>query len=453
MHGQQGDQVGEFLAVLVEVGAAGAGVGEQAGQAAGRVGGQVQQVEGGFQLGFGEPAVVGGGDQVGFGEFGAEVLAFDGRGEQQVDQVADPDRDGGAQSGAAGEERVGGPGGVREREGEDRCEELTVQVDAGAGGGCGERLPVLFGAEQRAGFQQSGLQLGVAADAVLDDVDEFGGAPLVLGVDALVAGLADVGEDGVLVPVPVGDVVERLVDQVGDGLHPVDRADVAAGRLQGAAQRLRVLDGAVAGLFGGELGVGEAAAADQHLQLDLGGDLSARHIGVQRADQDVDRLVGGAQVHPAVLAGDFLDQFEVVVAAGVFAVRAEGAVDGAEAAVHAADVDQRLQHPAGHPLVLGGGPPGVLGGDPGLQPAQHYVAVGPGVEVHVQGDQVDGGEADLGHRVGGVLAGQVDLAAVQVVQRRGARQRLEPTGESLVGGRSGGGPGGLVCDGGHGGQD
>lgn len=303
--------------------------------------------------------------------------------------------------------------------------------------------------KQRAGLEEAGLQLGVAADAVLDDVDEFGGAPLVLGVEALVAGLADVGEDGVLVPVPVGDVVERLVDQVGHGLHPVDRADVAPGCLQGAAQGLGVLDGAVAGLLGGELGVGEPAAADQHLQLHLGGDLGGGDVGVERTDQDVDRLVGGAQVDAAVGARHLLDELEVVVAPGVRAVRPEGAVDGAEAAVDAADVDQRLEHPAGDPDVLGGGPLGVLRGDPGLQAAEHYVPVGPGVEVHVEGDQVDRGQADLGHGVRAVLAGQVDLAAVQVVQRRGAGQRLEPAGEALVRGRAGRGPGGLICDGGH----
>ncbi len=326
-------------------------------------------------------------------------------------------------------------------------------------------LPVLLGAEQRAGLQQAGLQLGVAADAVLDDVDELGGAALVLRVLGLVAGLADVGENRVLVPVAVRDVVQRLLDEVRDGAHPVDGPDVAAGRVQGAAQRLGVLDGAVAGLLGGELGVGQAAAADQHLQLDLGGDLGRGDVGVERADQDVDRLVGGAQVDAAVGAGDLLDQLEVVVAAHVLAVGAEGAVDGAEAAVHAADVDQRLQHPAGDPLVLGGGAAGGLGGDPGQQAGEDQLAVGPGVEVHVQGDQVDRGEADLGHRVAAVLAGQVDLAVVQVVQRGGAGQRLEPAGQALVGGgagrgahggRDGGSEAGLdgrVCDGGHGGQD
>ncbi len=308
----------------------------------------------------------------------------------------------------------------------------------------------------------------MAADAVLDDVDQLGGAALVLRVLGLVAGLADVGENRVLVPVAVGDVVERLVDEVRDRLHPVDGADVAAGGLQGAAQRLGVLDGAVAGLLGGELGVGQPAAPDQHLQLDLGGDLGGGDVGVQRADQDVDRLVGGAQVDAAVGARDLLDQLEVVVAADVLAVRAEGAVDGAEAPVDTADVDQGLQHPAADPLVLGDGAAGCLGGDPGQQPGEHYLPVGAGVEVHVEGDEVDRGEPDLGHRVAAVLAGQHHLAVVQVVQGRGAGQRLEPARQALVGGGAGRGPrggdggpggrpgavlGGLVGDDGHGGQE
>ena len=88
----------------------------------------------------------------------------------------------------------------------------------------------------------------------------------------------------------------------GTALEPVDRAHVAPGRVQGPAQRLRVLHGAVAGLLGGELGVGEPAAADQDLQLDLGGDLRAGDVGVEGADQDVDRFVGRAEVDAAAVA-------------------------------------------------------------------------------------------------------------------------------------------------------
>ena len=211
--------------------------------------------------------------------------------------------------------------------------------------------------------------------------------------------VADVGEDRVLVPVAVGDVVESLGDHVGHGVQPVDGADVAPGGLQGAAQRLGVLDGAVAGLFGGELGVGEPAAADEHLEFHLGGDLRAGDVGVEGADQDVDCLVGGAQVDPAAGSRHLLDELEVVVAAHIAAVGAEHAVDGAEAAVDAADVDQVLQDPAGDPFVLLGGAPGRLGGDTGQQPADDLVVVGTGVEVHRQGDQVDRGECHFGHGV------------------------------------------------------
>ncbi len=226
----------------------------------------------------------------------------------------------------------------------------------------------------------------------------------------------------------------------GTAFEPVDRPDVAPGRLQGAAQGLGVLHGAVAGLLGGELGVGEPAAADQHLQLDLGGDLRAGDVGVEGADQDVDRFVGGAQVDAAAVAGHLLDQLEVVVPADVGAVGAERAVHGAESAVDAADVDQVLQHPAGDPLVLGDGALRGLGGDAGQEPGHYLVVVGAGVEVHVERDEVDGGERDLGHGVHRVLARQVGLAHVEVVQRRGAGERAQAARQALVGGRARCGP-------------
>lgn len=236
--------------------------------------------------------------------------------------------------------------------------------------------------------------------------------------------------------VAVGDVVESLGDHVGDGVEPVHRAHVAPGRLQGAAQGLRVLHGAVAGLFGGQLGVGELAAPDEHLELDLGGDLRAGDVGVEGADEDVDRLVGGAEVDRAAVAGDLFDQLEVVVAAHVRAVRRERAVHGAEAAVDAADVDQVLQHPAGHPLVLGDGPPRGLRGDARHEAGHYLVVVGSGVEVHVECDEVDGGEGDLRHAVDRVLTGEVGLAGVEVVDRRGAGERAQPPRQPLVGRRA-----------------
>ncbi len=162
--------------------------------------------------------------------------------------------------GAAGEEGVGDAERPLQGQRQDGGDEMAVQVQARGGQGGGEGLPVLFGAEERACLQEAGLELGVAADAVLDDVDELGRAALVLGVLGLVARLADVGEDRVLVAVPVGDVVEGLGDHVGDGAQPVHRADVAPGGVEGPAEGLRVLHGPVPGLFGGELGVGEPAS-------------------------------------------------------------------------------------------------------------------------------------------------------------------------------------------------
>ncbi len=317
---------------------------------------------------------------------------------------------------------------------------MAVEIDPRSCHGGREGLAVLLRAEQRPGLQQAGLQLRVPPDAVLDDVDEFGGAALVLGVLGLVPGLADVGEDRVLVAVPVGDVIECLGDHVGHRLEPVHRADVAPGRVQSPAQGFGVLHGPVAGLLGGELGVGEAPPADQHLQLDLGGDLGAGDIGVQRADEDVDRFVRGAEVHRAAGARHLLDQLEVVVPADICPVRGECAVDGAESTVDTADVDQVLQHPARHALVLGDGPPRGLGGDARDEPGHYLVVVGARVEVHVQGDQIDGGERHLRHAVHRVLAGQVRLARVQVVQRGGAGERAQAPRQSLVGGRARRGP-------------
>lgn len=280
------------------------------------------------------------------------------------------------------------------------------------------------------------------ADAVLDDVDQLGGAPLVFGRPGVGAGLhfvarlADVGQDRVLVAVPVGDVVERLVDHVRYGVEPVDRAHVAPGRLQRPAERFRVLHRPVPGLLGRELGVGEPAPADQHLQLDLGGDLRAGDVGVERPDQHVDRFVGGTEIDAAAVPRHLFDELEVVVPAGVDAVGAEGAVHGAESAVHAAHVDQVLQDPAGDALVFRDRAADGLGGDARQQPGHDLLVVGTGVEVHVECDQIDGGERYLGHRVDGVLPREIGLAGVQVMQWRCAGERAQPPREPFVGGRA-----------------
>lgn len=82
------------------------------------------------------------------------------------------------------------------------------------------------------------------------------------------------------------------------------------------------------------------------------------------------------------------------------------------------------------------GPLRGLRGDTRDEPGNDLVVVGAGVEVHVQRDEVDGGEGDLGHAVHRVLAREIGLAGIQVVQRRGAGERAQPPRQSLVGGRA-----------------
>ena len=169
VHHEQGDQVRQ-LGVLA------ACLAEQAGEPARRVVRQVEQLQRGLQLPFGEAAVVRGLHQVRLGHLGTQVLPLHRRGDQRLHQITHPYRGGRAQSGTTREERVGGAGGLLDRQGQQRGEQLPVQIGAGAGRQAGERLAVLFGAEERAGLQQPRLQLGVSADAVLDYVDKLGGA-------------------------------------------------------------------------------------------------------------------------------------------------------------------------------------------------------------------------------------------------------------------------------------
>lgn len=137
----------------------------------------------------------------------------------------------------------------------------------------GELLPVLLGAERAASLLQSRLQLGVPSDAVAHDLHQLGGFALAHWIFGLIPSLGDVGQDRVFVPVPLGDVGECLNDQIGYLVLPVHGPDIPAGRLQLAPQRLGVLDGAVPGLLGRELGIGEPTAPDQVLQFHLCGDL------------------------------------------------------------------------------------------------------------------------------------------------------------------------------------
>ena len=143
------------------------------------------------------------------------------------------------------------------------------------------------------------------------------------GLGGLVAGVGDVREDRGLGPVAGLDVGERLVEQLG---HLASQStDRTSRRVASSfcAQRLGVLHGAVAGLLGGEPRVAQPAAADQVLQLHLGRDLRRLDVGVERADQHVDRLVGRAQVHLAVRGGHLDEQLEVEAAAHVAPVGGE----------------------------------------------------------------------------------------------------------------------------------
>ncbi len=429
MHRQQGDEIRQF-------GIHPARVGEQPRQPARRLVLQVEQLHGPGQLLLAEAAVVGRGDQVRLGHLGTQVLPLERRRQQYVDEIPHAYGRGCAQSGPAREKRVGHPDRLLDRQRQHGRQELPVQIEPDPARRRREGLPVLFGAEQRARFEEPRLQLGVAADAVLDDVDELGGPPLVLMVLGLVAGLADVRQDRVLVPVPVRDMVECLGDHVGHGFQPVDRAHIATRRVQRAPQRLRVLHRAIARLLGGELRVGEPAPADQNLQLHLGRDLGAGDVGVEGAHQDVDGFVRRTEIDTAAVSRDLFEQLEVIVAAHIAAVGREGAVHGAEAAVDAADVDQVLQDPARHPLMLGERPLRGLGGNARNQPGHDLLVVGARVEVHVERDEVDRRERDLGHRIDRVLTGEIGLAHIEVVQRSRARERAQAPRQALVGGRA-----------------
>ncbi len=432
MHGQQGDQIRKFRIPPPRIR-------QQPRQPPRRIRRQIEQLHGRGQLLLTEPAVIRGGDEIRLRHLRPEMFPLLGRRQQNVDKVPHANGHRRTQPGPASEERVRDPDRLLQRQRHYGRQEMPVEVYPRRGHRRGERLPVLLGTEQRPGLQKPRLKLRVPTDAVLDDVDQLGRPPLLFGILGLVTGLADVGQDRVLVAIPVSDMVEGLGDHVRHGVEPVHRADVAPRGVQRAPERLRVLHRPVPGLLRGELRVGEPTPADQHLQLDLGGDLRAGDVGVEGAHQDVDGLVGRPEVDAAAVAGDLFDQLEVVVAAHICAVLGERAVDRAEASVDAADVDQVLQDPAGHALVLGDGTLGGLGGDARDEPGHYLVVVRAGVEVHVQGDQVDGGEGHLGHAVDRVLAGQVGLAYVEVVQRRGARERAQPPRQSLVGGRARGG--------------
>ncbi len=154
---------------------------------------------------------------------------------------------------------------------------------------------------------------------------------------------------------------------------------------------------------------------DQVLQLHLGGDLGRLHIGVQGADQHVDRLVGGKEIDVAVRAGQFDQQLEVEVPAHVAPVFTQRAVHRAETPIQAPHVEQVLQDPVSHPGVLGVGPARALCGDEPDKTANDLLLACAAVEVHRDGDLVDGLQPDLRHLVvGPVDPVQPRLAGIQL---------------------------------------
>ncbi len=83
------------------------------------------------------------------------MFPLHGRRQQDLDEVRDPDGDRGAQSGAVGEEGVGDPDRLLQGERQGGRDQVPVEVYPRRRHGCGEGLPVLFGAEQRARLQQA----------------------------------------------------------------------------------------------------------------------------------------------------------------------------------------------------------------------------------------------------------------------------------------------------------
>jgi len=83
--------------------------------------------------------------------------------------------------------------------------------------------------------------------------------------------------------------------------------------------------------------------------------------------------------------------------------------------------------------VLVGAAVGKLGVDERPQSRHHLVVVGAAVEVHGDGDLVDGLQGYLRHLiVGRVRPVQPCLAGVEVMQWRSAREGLEPACQSLI---------------------
>ena len=164
---------------------------------------------------------------------------------------------------------------------------------------------------------QAGLELGVPADAVADDVDQLGGAGVCGRGPRCRRGrwrmlrfrMAFSARKRCSMWVSASSI--RCGALLAGPSRPIGRR----GGWRGHNLRRNVsgeLHCAVAGLLCGEPGIRQPAALDEVLQFDLGGDLRGFHIRIQRAYQHVDRLIGGAQEHFAIRdLREFDQQLEV----------------------------------------------------------------------------------------------------------------------------------------------
>ena len=278
---------------------------------------------------------------------------------------------------------------------------MQVQRRGAAAGG--EHLPVLLGAEPAAGALQGGLQLLVAAQAVTDDFDQAGG--LQFAVHGVGVSRTSVMLTRMAFSARYRDSMCSIASSMNCGISCSQSTvrtsrSVASSRWRSFSPYWMVGSAPTAR----RLGVGEPAAFNQRFQAQVGCDLGRFDVEFQRADEDVDGLVGRAQEDCPVQAGDFLEEFEVEVVADVAAVVGGQAVHRAEAAVGRSDVEQVLKHPPGDLGVLGVVTAGYL---PSCIPGQighDLFGSGAGVEVHRQGHQVDGVQRQLAHLVVGETA-------------------------------------------------
>ena len=194
-----------------------AGLGEQAGQPPRGVVRQVEQFEGGSSCSSENRLSSGVATRSGSGISAPRWSRSTGGVSSSVDQVGDPDGGRGAQSGA-----------VPKNASVTRTACSTGSGSSGASSWPYRSSPARAGGAAKACRSCSARKSGPASSSrdcswvcrrmqSLTMSTSSAARRLCSGSVGLVAGPADVGEDRVLVPVAVGDVVERLVDHVGDG--------------------------------------------------------------------------------------------------------------------------------------------------------------------------------------------------------------------------------------------